>query len=164
MVNKICNLEELTTIVASQKNKGMRIGATSGCFDILHAGHVTYLEEAKKLCDVLIVMLNADKSVKRLKGNERPIVPQDERATVLAALASVDFVCIFEEDTPCPAYRRIQPDYVIKGGDYKGKTIPECACVAEYGGKVIYTDMLPGKSSSSIIERIKQLGTGEHSA
>lgn len=157
MESKIKGQQELRELAASEKEKGRQIVCTSGCFDILHAGHVTYLEEAKAKGDILIVLLNSDSSVRRLKGNSRPVVPQRERAVVLAGLASVDYVCIFNEDTPCGVIEQIQPDIVIKGGDYEGKWIPEMDSVARYGGKVEYVGMVAGCSSTNIMETIRGL-------
>lgn len=156
MRSKICDLEGLKGIVSSNKKLGRTVAATSGCFDILHAGHVIYLEEARSLCDILIVLLNSDKSVRELKGAERPVNPQGDRATVLSALACVDFVHIFDEATPCGIYAAIQPDIIIKGGDYRDKHIPEMDTAASYGGKVVFADLLAGRSSTGIIERIRQ--------
>ncbi len=156
MRSKICDFEGLKKIVSSNKNLGRTVGATSGCFDILHAGHVMYLEEARKMCDILIVLLNSDKSVRALKGTSRPINSQEDRATVLSALESVNFVLLFDEATPCRIYETIQPDIIIKGGDYRGKHIPEMDTAASYGGKVVFADMLAGRSSTGIIERIQR--------
>lgn len=134
----------------------MTVGATSGCFDILHAGHVMYLEEARSLCDILIVLLNSDRSVRGLKGAERPVNTQEDRATVLSALACVDLVHVFDEATPCGIYAAIRPDIIIKGGDYRGKHIPEMDTAASYGGSVVYASLLAGRSSTDIIGRIRQ--------
>ena len=157
MKNKIFSRENLIKITADLKTHGKHIVATSGCFDILHAGHVTYLEKAKAKGNILVVCLNSDKSVKTLKGKERPIVCEKERALVIAALEAVDFVYIFDEPTPCSIYKAIKPDLIIKGGDYVGKTIPEMEIVKEYGGAVEYVDFVNGCSSTNIIEKIKSL-------
>lgn len=156
MNNKIMELGDLLVEVKRLREQGKKILSTSGCFDILHAGHVTYLEEAKGKGDILIVLLNSDTSVKQLKGEERPIVPQDERAAVIAGLGAVDYVCIFSEKTPCDVIGKIKPDVVIKGGDYKGKYIPEMDVTAEYGGHVEYVVMVDGCSSTNIIEKMKR--------
>lgn len=154
-MKKLLDLQSLVATAKELKSHGKRIAATSGCFDVLHAGHVAYLSEAKAQADALVVMLNSDNSIRRLKGNERPIVPENERATVIAALESVDYVCIFEDSTPCRAYAEFKPDVVIKGGDYAGKHIPEMDTVAQYGGTVEYVSLVNGCSSTSIIEKIK---------
>lgn len=154
--DKIISLEELTKEIQCAKQQGKTVVSTSGCFDILHAGHVTYLEEAKARGDLLIVLLNSDSSVRALKGNTRPIVSQKERAVVVAGLESVDYVCIFSDRTPCGIIGRVQPDIVIKGGDYAGKQIPEMDSVASYGGKVEYVNVVDGCSTTNIVEKIKR--------
>ena len=156
-MNKIIKKEELEVIVDELKRKGKRVVFTSGCFDIIHAGHVMYLSEAREKGDVLVVLLNSDLSVKNLKGSKRPIVPENERAYVLAGLESVSFVCLFDDDTPCSIIRRIKPDVVVKGGDYKGKYIPEMDMVSEYGGVVDYVHLKEGWSTTNIIEKIRSL-------
>lgn len=157
MKNKIVTLDELKNCIEREKQKGKRIVSTSGCFDILHAGHVTYLEEAKSRGDILVVLLNSDSSVRSLKGDTRPIVPQQERAVVLSGLSSVDYICIFSEKTPCSIIEEIQPEIVIKGGDYDGKWIPEMDSVALYGGKVQYVNLVDGCSTTNIVEKIERL-------
>lgn len=157
MKNKIVTLEELKNYVNRDKKLGKHIVSTSGCFDILHAGHVTYLEEARARGDILIVLLNSDSSVRGLKGETRPIVPQEERAIVLAGLSSVDYVCIFSEPTPCNVIAKIQPDVVVKGGDYDGKWIPEMDSVAVYGGRVEYVNLVDGCSTTNIVKKIEKL-------
>lgn len=157
MKNKIVTLDELKNCIEREKQKGKRIVFTSGCFDILHAGHVTYLEEAKSRGDILVVLLNSDSSVRSLKGDTRPIVPQQERAVVLSGLSSVDYICIFSEKTPCSIIEEIQPEIVIKGGDYDGKWIPEMDSVALYGGKVQYVNLVDGCSTTNIVEKIERL-------
>ena len=157
MKNKIVNLETLKEIIPELKKNGKKVVSTSGCFDIIHAGHVTYLEEAKAAGDVLIIMLNTDASVRGLKGEERPIVTQQERAVVIAGLGCVDYVILFDDRTPCGLIEELQPDIVIKGGDYEGVHIPEMDSVKEYGGVVRYVSMVDGCSSTNIIEKIKGL-------
>lgn len=157
MKNKIVTLDELKNCIEREKQKGKRIVSTSGCFDILHARHVTYLEEAKSRGDILVVLLNSDSSVRSLKGDTRPIVPQQERAVVLSGLSSVDYICIFSEKTPCSIIEEIQPEIVIKGGDYDGKWIPEMDSVALYGGKVQYVNLVDGCSTTNIVEKIERL-------
>jgi rfaE bifunctional protein nucleotidyltransferase chain/domain len=130
---------------------------TNGCFDILHAGHIQSLQEARRLGDTLIVGLNSDASVRRLKGSTRPIFPQRERAMMLAALSCVDAVVIFDEDTPEAALRQLQPDIHCKGADYappSGKPVPEAEVVKSYGGKLAFLPLVEGLSSSKTIERI----------
>lgn len=159
--NKIISVEEMKNISRSYKERGIKIISTSGCFDILHAGHVTYLEEAKKFGDKLLIMLNSDLSVRNLKGEERPIVTEKERAIVIAGLEAVDYVVLFDDLTPCRLIEEIEPDIVIKGGDYEGVHIPEMDVVSKYGGIVKYVSMVKGCSSTNIIEKIKELSRKE---
>ena len=119
MRNKIVNIEELQIITQKYRTDGKIIVATSGCFDILHAGHVDYLEKARSFGDVLIVFLNSDDSIRELKGCSRPIVGEMDRALVLAGLECVSFICIFSENTPCMVLSKIRPDTFVKGGDYR---------------------------------------------
>ena len=156
MKDKIVDRTCLKAENSCLKKAGKRIVSTSGCFDILHAGHVEYLEEAKKRGDILVVMLNSDASVQRLKGKHRPIVTQADRAVVAAGLEAVDYVCIFHESTPCALIEEIQPDIVVKGGDYQGKHIPEMDTVAVYGGKVEYVLLVEGHSTTDIVRRCKE--------
>lgn len=157
MINKIVELAELIKIVEECTANGKIVAATSGCFDILHAGHVTYLEKARNECDMLIVFLNSDRSVRSLKGVTRPIVPQNERAIVIAGLESVNYVCVFDELDPCTCLSMVKPHYFIKGADYKGKTIPEMKVLYKYGGEVRYISMVDGCSSTNIVNKIRNL-------
>ena len=129
---------------------------TNGVFDILHAGHVDYLEKARSLGDFLIVALNTDSSVSRLKGPTRPINPLDDRARVIAALRCVDCVVSFSEDTPELIISQIKPDIHVKGGDYTVESLPESKIVHEYGGKVVILPLLEGRSSTNVIEKLNQ--------
>lgn len=129
---------------------------TNGCFDLLHVGHVTYLKDAKKLGDILVVGLNSDESVKRLKGESRPINSQMDRALLLSALNSVDVIVIFDEDTPEKLIGEIKPDIHVKGGDYKEEDLPEAKIVKSYGGKVKIIPFLDDYSTSNIIDKIKR--------
>ena len=126
---------------------------TNGCFDILHAGHVTYLEKAAKLGDILVVALNTDASTQRLKGPTRPINPLKDRAKVIAALESVSLVTWFDDDTPLNLIKKVMPDVLVKGGDWKPKTIVGYAEVTANGGKVKSISFLKGRSTTQIIER-----------
>ncbi len=130
---------------------------TNGHFDLLHVGHLDYLEKARLLGDALYVGVNGDPSSERLKGDGRPIVPALERARLLAALAPVTAVILFEEDTADTILSALQPDIYVKGGDYRDKPLPERETVRAYGGKVVLIDYLPGHSTSSLIARIKAL-------
>ena len=156
-MNKIKNKEQLISIIKKLKDEGKVVVATSGCFDILHAGHVLYLERAKEKGNILIILLNSDKSIRKLKGEERPIIPEEERIIVVSGLECVDYVCLFDETNPCNLLEEIKPDIFVKGEDYKGVHIPEIDVLERYGGKVELVGFLDGCSSSSIIEKIKGL-------
>jgi rfaE bifunctional protein nucleotidyltransferase chain/domain len=138
-----------------EKNKGKKIVFTNGCFDILHRGHVTYLAEAKKLGDLLVIGLNADASVKRLKGPERPINNEKDRQYVMSQLKSVDFVEIFTEDTPLNLILTVKPDVLVKGGDWKIEQIVGGKEVQASGGKVFSLNFVDGYSTTSLIEKIQ---------
>jgi rfaE bifunctional protein nucleotidyltransferase chain/domain/rfaE bifunctional protein kinase chain/domain len=131
--------------------RGGTVVATGGCFDLLHAGHVATLQAARRLGDCLVVCLNSDASVRRLKGPPRPLVPATDRARVLEALESVDAVVVFDEDTPAEALRRIRPDVWVKGGDYAGSHLPEQDVLAEWGGQAVAVPYLDGRSSTSLV-------------
>jgi D-beta-D-heptose 7-phosphate kinase/D-beta-D-heptose 1-phosphate adenosyltransferase len=143
--------------IKSEQLKGKKIVFTNGCFDILHRGHVTYLNQARDLGDLLIVGINSDESVKRLKGPERPVNMLEDRAYVLSALKSVDYVIPFEEDTPLNLINLIMPDILVKGGDYTIDRIIGAQEVLANGGKVEIIPFVPGKSTSAIIDTIKML-------
>ncbi len=135
---------------------GQKVVFTNGCFDILHAGHVTYLEAAKAQGDVLVLGLNTDESVRRLKGPERPINSELDRAKVVGALKSVDYVVLFGEQTAETVIAEVKPDVYVKGGDYTLDTLPEAKIVQSYGGKVAFIDMVEGRSTTNIINKIKK--------
>ena len=143
-------------IIADEARKdSRRIVFTNGCFDIIHAGHVKYLAEAKKLGDVLFLGLNSDQSVRRLKGDSRPINSEADRASVLSALRFIDYVVVFGEDTPENIIRTIRPDVLVKGGDYKIENIVGADFVKSEGGEVVTIDFVDGKSTTRIIEKMK---------
>lgn len=150
-INKIIDWQEIPAIKAS----GHSIVFTNGCFDIIHAGHVQYLEQAQQLGDILVVGLNSDASVRRLKGSSRPINSEENRALVLAALQSVDYVIIFEEDTPYELIEAIQPDVLVKGGDWKETEIVGSDIVKAKGGKVISLPFREGLSTTNMIEKMR---------
>jgi rfaE bifunctional protein nucleotidyltransferase chain/domain len=127
--------------------------ATGGCFDVLHAGHVATLERARALGDRLVVLLNSDASVRRLKGPDRPVQTQEDRAAVLASLRCVDEVVVFDDDTPVPALRRLRPALFVKGGDYSATRMPEHEVVEEWGGEVVTVPFLAGRSTTSLLAR-----------
>ena len=136
--------------------KGKKIIFTNGCFDIIHVGHVRYLTAAKSLGDVLIVGLNTDESVKKLKGASRPINNQDDRAEVLLGLKAVDHVIFFGEQTAENLIAEVKPDIYVKGGDYTIETLPEAKIVQSYGGRVELVNLVAGKSTTNIIEKMRQ--------
>ncbi len=154
MQDKILTLDEIVDVAGYLKDRNKIVGFTNGCFDILHAGHVTYLEKAKSLVDVLIVGLNSDSSVKRIKGPKRPINSEIDRALVLSGLSSVDWVVIFNEDTPIEIIKAIKPDLLIKGADWKGKRVVGAEFVLSYGGSVEFIDFLEDRSTTGIIEKV----------
>jgi len=155
--NKIFNKagQECLDIIASWKKQGLKIVFTNGCFDIIHAGHVHYLSEAKKLGDKLIIGLNSDSSVRRLKGNTRPLNEQYARAEVLAYMGDVDMVIIFDEDTPYELIKLIVPYALAKGGDWKQNEIIGSDIVIKSKGIVRSLSYIQGFSTSSIIEKLK---------
>lgn len=138
------------------KKASKRVVFTNGCFDILHRGHVDYLSKARALGDILIVGVNTDASVKRLKGANRPIVQEDDRAAVLAALGVVDYVCLFEEDTPHELIRALVPDILVKGADWSAGDIVGKDIVEAAGGTVHTIEFLPNRSTTNIIQKILQ--------
>jgi len=144
----------LLAAVVDAKTRGEKIVMTNGCFDILHAGHVSYLENARQLGDRLIVAINSDKSVKRLKGEKRPIVPLEQRMAVIAGLASVDWVVAFIEDTPENLICDVLPDILVKGGDYKAEDVAGFQCVKKNGGDVQILNFVDGVSTSNIIAEV----------
>jgi len=148
-------LPEAQTTVEKWKSKGKRIVFTNGCFDLLHPGHIDYLEKAATLGDSLIVGLNDDDSIRRLKGDSRPINPLQDRAIMLAALRAVALVIAFSEDTPLNLITSLMPDILVKGGDYQPDDIVGAAEVRQHGGDVIVMPFLDGHSSSGLIQRIQ---------
>lgn len=147
--------QNLVQTIQTLKKQHKTIVTTNGCFDILHVGHVRYLEESKKLGDILIVCLNSDSSVKKLKGDSRPLNNEQDRAEVLLALKSVDYVIIFEEQTPSKLLDIIKPDIHTKGGDYDATTLPEYPVIMKNNGKMVFINFVEGKSTTSIIEKMK---------
>lgn len=145
---------ELKLELEELKKKGKKIVFTNGCFDILHWGHVSYLKKARELGDYLVLALNTDDSVKKLKGPTRPINNQNDRALVLNELKSIDFVTFFSEDTPYEIINHIKPDIITKGGDYNPKQVVGKDLVESYGGKVEIIPFVEGKSTSKIINKI----------
>ena len=154
MTDKVKTQDELIPILDTLRKKGKKVVFTNGCFDILHVGHVRYLKEAKGYGDILIVAVNSDSSVKTIKGDKRPIVSQSERAEVVAALEMVDYVTMFDEDTPYNVIKKLQPDVLIKGGDWTIDRIVGRDIVEARGGKVIAIPFIKGASTTGIVERV----------
>ena len=143
--------EPVQSLVARVRARGGTVAATGGCFDLLHAGHVSTLEAARELGDCLVVCLNSDASVRRLKGPDRPLVPQEDRAAVVAALGCVDAVVVFDEDTPETVLASFQPEVWVKGGDYDAAELPELGLIESWGGRTVILPFLPGRSTTGLI-------------
>jgi D-beta-D-heptose 7-phosphate kinase/D-beta-D-heptose 1-phosphate adenosyltransferase len=155
---RILTPDRVPAFVAAERAAGRRVVFTNGVFDLLHPGHVRYLQEARALGDLLIIGLNADESVRRNKGPQRPVNPQDERAEVLAALSPVDAVVIFSEDTPAEIITLVQPDILVKGADWAADQIVGREIVEARGGRVVRVPVEPGYSTTVILERIRNAG------
>jgi D-beta-D-heptose 7-phosphate kinase/D-beta-D-heptose 1-phosphate adenosyltransferase len=153
--SKILTRAQLVQLASLWHEAGKRIVLTNGCFDLLHVGHLRYLQEARRLGDMLVVGVNSDESVRQLKGESRPIVPQQERAELVAGLECVDYVTIFEEPTAVELVQLIQPTYYAKGGDYTEQDLPESEAVVAHGGFVVILPLQPERSTSALIEKIR---------
>ena len=153
--NKIKSQQEIARIAGSISKKGLRTVFTNGCFDILHKGHIAYLNKAKSRADVLIVGLNTDSSVRKIKGDRRPINNQNDRAYVLSALECVDFITFFAGLTPEGLIRKIKPDVLVKGGDWSIEKIAGGSFVRSYGGRVVSLPYIKNYSTSALIKAIK---------
>ncbi|WP_082845217.1 D-glycero-beta-D-manno-heptose 1-phosphate adenylyltransferase, partial [Rathayibacter tanaceti] len=147
--------EALVEVLAEQSRRGRRVVFTNGCFDVLHRGHTAYLRQARELGDVLVVAVNDDDSVRRLKGQGRPINPEGDRAGVIAELGCVDFVTLFGGDTPIPLLERVRPDVYVKGGDYNPDMLQEAAVVRSYGGTVTTVGYVSEHSTTEMVQRIR---------
>ncbi|MFQ5849111.1 MAG: D-glycero-beta-D-manno-heptose 1-phosphate adenylyltransferase [Candidatus Binatia bacterium] len=156
MHGKIRQLAELKPIVTKAKAKEQKVVFTNGCFDLLHPGHLHLLREAKKLGHLLIVGVNADSTVKKIKGPNRPILPETERAELLAALETVDYVTVFSEPDPNDIIKELRPSVLVKGGDWTQDQVVGRDIVERDGGKVTLIPLLPGYSTTKIIERIRR--------
>ncbi|PZF61810.1 D-glycero-beta-D-manno-heptose 1-phosphate adenylyltransferase [Curtobacterium sp. MCBD17_013] len=152
----IVDHDDLADAVAAARAAGRRVVFTNGCFDVVHRGHTSYLRQARELGDLLVVAVNDDDSVRRLKGPERPINTAEDRAGVLAALASVDLVTVFPTDTPVPLIERLQPDVYVKGGDYSPEMLTETEVVRAYGGEVVMVDYVAEHSTTDVVRRIRE--------
>jgi D-beta-D-heptose 7-phosphate kinase/D-beta-D-heptose 1-phosphate adenosyltransferase len=153
---KIVPAGEVRETVERWRASGQRIGFTNGCFDLIHPGHIALLSQARARCARLVVGLNADASVRRLKGKERPLQDETARAIVLASLAMVDLVTIFGEDTPEDLIRQIRPDVLVKGADYKREDIVGAGFVESYGGAVVRAELVPDRSTTSLVDRARR--------
>lgn len=154
MKTKIISPQKLKLILKTLQKRGKKIVFTNGCFDILHAGHVRYLKQAKKLGDILVLALNSDGSVRKIKGMNRPIVPQKERAEIVSSLEDVDFVTFFHEKDPYRIISFLKPNILVKGGDWKKNEIIGADIVVKNGGKIKVIPYLKGKSTTNIIQKI----------
>jgi rfaE bifunctional protein nucleotidyltransferase chain/domain len=156
-MGKIVTWEALKREVERHRGKGEKIAFTNGCFDILHAGHVQYLAEARKVGDLLILGLNSDASVRTIKGEKRPLVPQEERALVVASLAAVDYVTLFDETTPLTLIEYLRPDVLVKGGDWNEASVVGRDAVRSWGGRVVIIPLTEGVSTTNIVEKILRI-------
>ncbi len=152
-MGRLVSQKEIIEIVRKGQAEGTTFVATNGCFDILHVGHVRYLQKTKALADYSIVMLNSDKSVKMIKGNDRPINNEQDRAELLSALSCVDYVVLFEEKSPAALLEAIKPDIYTKGADYTLETLPEREIVIKNNIKVEFIDFVAGKSTTNVIKK-----------
>ncbi len=150
----ILDLKELTKVIDAHKADGRKIVFTNGCFDIIHAGHVRYLRDAKALGDILVVAMNSDLSIREIKGPNRPITPQAERADVLSELSSIDYVTVFDEPTPLKVIETVKPDILVKGEDWGEGEIVGADSVKAAGGRVVRIKLVEGVSTTVIIKRI----------
>lgn len=155
-MNRVLERKEAQEFIDKLKKEGKKIVFTNGCFDILHVGHMRYLEEAKSFGDYLFVGVNSDESVRRLKGPTRPINNEQDRAELLAGLKSVDYTVVFTEDTPVELIEELKPSIHIKGGDYKKEDLPETKVVESYGGEVYIVSLVEGKSTTNVVKKIQK--------
>ncbi|MBB6066830.1 D-glycero-beta-D-manno-heptose 1-phosphate adenylyltransferase [Methanococcus maripaludis] len=150
----IADKELLQDLVKELRKNNLKIVFTNGCFDILHKGHIKYLSEAKKFGDILIVGINSDSSIKKIKGASRPIIPLESRIEVLNSIKHIDFVISFDEETPLNTISLIKPDVHVKGGDYTIESLPESKIILEYGGKIKIINLVDGFSTTNIVSSI----------
>lgn len=160
-MKKISTLEELQPIIQAYKNQGKRIVLANGCFDLIHIGHVRYLRESKLRGDILVVAINSDSSVGKLKGKGRPILPEAERAAILSSFACVDHIIVFSEPNVENILLTLQPDIHAKGSDYTRETVPERETVRSYGGEIAITGGPKVRSTSEILSAIRRIGTDD---
>jgi rfaE bifunctional protein nucleotidyltransferase chain/domain len=155
-MGKILSQDELILLTTREKRNGRRVVFTNGCFDLLHPGHVRCLAEARAMGDLLVVAVNSDRSVRSNKGPERPLVPQQDRAEVLAALSSVDYVTIFDEPTPRELIARVLPSVLVKGADWGPNEVVGREEVEAAGGRVVSIPLTPGYSTTSLLQKIRK--------
>lgn len=158
--DKVMSRSPLASLIERLQGHGRRVVFTNGCFDLLHPGHVRYLERARSLGDILVVAVNADESVRRIKGPSRPVLPESDRSEVVAALQCVDYVTVFAEDTPLEVIEQLRPDVLVKGGDWPKDKIVGRQSVEDRGGQVVTIDFEQGYSTTGIIERIRRTERG----
>lgn len=156
-MSKVYSREKLKKELDRHRTRGDNIVFTNGCFDILHVGHTRYLREAKKLGDVLVLALNSDSSVRAIKGERRPLIPEDERADVVSSLESVDYVTIFDEHTPLELIEYLKPDIIVKGGDWSEENVVGRESVKRRGGKIVIIPAIKGASTTNIIEKVRSV-------
>lgn len=154
-MDKLVNKKDLDRLIEKLRNENKTIVMTNGCFDILHAGHVRYLKESKKFGDILIVGLNSDISIKAVKGNNRPINPENDRIEVLSGLEAVSYIVLFDEISPVDIINKIKPDIYTKGADYTIKTLPEAETIINNGGRIEFIKLVEGRSTTKIIDKIR---------
>ena len=155
-MGQIIRRDDIVELVKNLHAQGKTVVTTNGCFDILHVGHVRYLQKTKSFADVLIVLLNSDKSVKSIKGPTRPINCEDDRAEILCALSVVDYVVLFDEDSPRNLLDEIKPDVYTKGADYTMETLPEAEIMRKNGTRVEFISFVEGKSTTNVIKKMKE--------
>ena len=155
-MGKVVERKNIAKLVQDLKSQGKTIVTTNGCFDILHVGHVRYLQATKAFADVMIVCLNSDVSVKKIKGTDRPINNENDRAEILCALECVDYVVLFDESSPVDLLCEIKPDVYTKGADYTIETLPEAKPVMQNGGRVEFISFVEGKSTTNVIKKIEE--------
>lgn len=156
-MGELIKRENIRALVKEIQGKGQTVVTTNGCFDVLHVGHVRYLTQTKSYADYSIVLLNSDKSIRSIKGEGRPINNENDRAEVLNALSCVDYVVLFDEDSPGELLGEIKPDVHTKGADYSVETLPEAEIILKNGGRIEFITFVEGKSSSNTIEAMKRL-------
>ena len=155
-MGKFIKRNELQDTLAKIRENGQTLVTTNGCFDVIHIGHVKYLQKSKSFGDVLMVLLNSDKSVHNIKGENRPINNEVDRAELLCALSCVDYVVLFDENSPAQLLKEIKPDIHTKGADYTIETLPEAKIIMENGGKIEFIEFVQGKSTTSILEKMNK--------